>query len=185
MLHDREADPAPQRAVLLVPLLGRVWPPGPSGPGSSSAATLQEGWQPLPPRPVRPRRPSGGRTAAVDEPAEPDARGARGVRARRRAGVRPGPVPPARGPFPPPPPSPSVTAPALPDCAVRPRLGACAAPTARRRTPDYAVKGKTATRVFYAPGSPYYARTRADVWFRTADDARAAGFTARAPRRSS
>ena len=53
-------------------------------------------------------------------------------------------------------------------------------------SPDagYAVKGKTATRVFYAPGSPYYARTRADVWFRTDDDARAAGFTARAPRGS-
>ncbi len=50
--------------------------------------------------------------------------------------------------------------------------------------PDYVVKGKSATRVFYAPGSPYYARTRADVWFRTADDASAAGFTARAPRRS-
>ena len=51
-------------------------------------------------------------------------------------------------------------------------------------SPDagYAVKGKTATRVFYAPGSPYYSRTRADVWFRTDDDARAAGFTARAPR---
>jgi hypothetical protein len=46
------------------------------------------------------------------------------------------------------------------------------------------VKGKTATRVFYAPGSAYYARTRADVWFRTAGDAAAAGFTARAPRRS-
>ena len=46
------------------------------------------------------------------------------------------------------------------------------------------MKGKTATRVFYAPGSPYYSRTRADVWFRTDDDARAAGFTARAPRGS-
>lgn len=49
---------------------------------------------------------------------------------------------------------------------------------------EHVVKGKTATRVFYAPGSPYYSRTRADVWFRTADDARAAGFTPRAPRRA-
>ena len=38
------------------------------------------------------------------------------------------------------------------------------------------MKGKTATRVFCAPGSPYYSRTRADVWFRTDDDARARRF---------
>jgi hypothetical protein len=45
------------------------------------------------------------------------------------------------------------------------------------------VKGKTATKAFYTPASAYYTRTRADVWFRTVDDARAAGFTERAPRR--
>jgi hypothetical protein len=49
--------------------------------------------------------------------------------------------------------------------------------------PAYLVKGKIATKVFYTPGGAYYTRTRADVWFRTADDARAAGFTERAPRR--
>jgi hypothetical protein len=49
--------------------------------------------------------------------------------------------------------------------------------------PAYVVKGKIATKVFYSPGGAYYTRTRADVWFRTADDARAAGFTERAPRR--
>ena len=48
---------------------------------------------------------------------------------------------------------------------------------------EFVVKGKTATKVFHAPGGAYYTRTRADVWFRTADDARAAGFTERAPRR--
>jgi hypothetical protein len=37
--------------------------------------------------------------------------------------------------------------------------------------------------MFYTPAAAYYTRTRADVWFRTADDARAAGFTERAPRR--
>ena len=47
--------------------------------------------------------------------------------------------------------------------------------------PAYVVKGKIATKVFYTPGGAYYTRTRADVWFRTADDARAAGFTERAP----
>jgi hypothetical protein len=49
--------------------------------------------------------------------------------------------------------------------------------------PAYVVKGKTATKAFYTPAAAYYTRTRADVWFRTADDARAAGFTERAPRR--
>ena len=49
--------------------------------------------------------------------------------------------------------------------------------------PAYVVKGKIATKVFYTPAGAYYTRTRADVWFRTADDARAAGFTERAPRR--
>jgi hypothetical protein len=49
--------------------------------------------------------------------------------------------------------------------------------------PAYVVKGKIATKVFYTPGGAYYTRTRADIWFRTADDARAAGFTERGPRR--
>ena len=49
--------------------------------------------------------------------------------------------------------------------------------------PAYVVKGKTATKAFYTPAGAYYTRTRADIWFRTADDARAAGFTERAPRR--
>ena len=49
--------------------------------------------------------------------------------------------------------------------------------------PAYLVKGKIATKVFYTPAAAYYTRTRADVWFRTADDARAAGFTERASRR--
>ena len=33
------------------------------------------------------------------------------------------------------------------------------------------------------PGGAYYTRTRADVWFRSARDARAAGFSERGPRR--
>jgi large subunit ribosomal protein L17 len=48
--------------------------------------------------------------------------------------------------------------------------------------PAYAVKGKVATKTFHTPGSTYYTRTRADVWFRTARDARAAGFTERVRR---
>jgi hypothetical protein len=49
--------------------------------------------------------------------------------------------------------------------------------------PAHVVKGKIATKVFYTPAAAYYTRTRADVWFRTADDARAAGFTERTPHR--
>jgi hypothetical protein len=37
--------------------------------------------------------------------------------------------------------------------------------------------------LFHPPTSPYFARTKADVWFRSPDDARAAGFTAWTPRR--
>ena len=48
--------------------------------------------------------------------------------------------------------------------------------------PAYAVKGKSATKIFHAPGGAYYTRTRADVWFRTTNDSRAAGFTERARR---
>jgi hypothetical protein len=51
--------------------------------------------------------------------------------------------------------------------------------------PAYGVKGKSATKIFHAPGGAYYTRTRADVWFRSADDARAAGFTERARRHTS
>jgi hypothetical protein len=72
----------------------------------------------------------------------------------------------------------SLTAPARPDVpGALPALADGSSPD-----PDYTVKGKTATRVFHAPGGAYYTRTRADVWFRTADDARAAGFTERVRR---
>ena len=37
--------------------------------------------------------------------------------------------------------------------------------------------------LFHRPDSPYYARTRAEVWFRTATDARAAGFTEWTPKK--
>jgi hypothetical protein len=43
--------------------------------------------------------------------------------------------------------------------------------------PDYTIKGNAGSMLFHRPDSPYYGRTRAEVWFRTATDARAAGFT--------
>jgi outer membrane biosynthesis protein TonB len=75
----------------------------------------------------------------------------------------------------------SVAAPALPDV---PFAGSVRAESdGTSPDPDFTVKGKTATKVFHAPGGAYYTRTRADVWFRTTEDARAAGFTERGPRR--
>jgi hypothetical protein len=144
--------------ILLVPLVGLGVAAWAVRSRLVERRTLQEGWQPLPPRPVGP---------IPAEAAEP-------VVARTRA------MPAAA----------AVASVATPVTAPAPAAAPFGPGSARAgddgSSPDagYAVKGKTATRVFYAPGSPYYSRTRADVWFRTDDDARAAGFTARAPRGS-
>jgi hypothetical protein len=45
-------------------------------------------------------------------------------------------------------------------------------------SPDHQVKANEGSRRFHTPDSPYYLRTRGDAWFRTAEEARAAGFTA-------
>ncbi|WP_300014493.1 hypothetical protein [Pseudonocardia sp.] len=49
--------------------------------------------------------------------------------------------------------------------------------------PDFTIKGNAGSMLFHPPSSPYYARTKAEVWFRTAEDAVAAGFSAHTPRR--
>jgi hypothetical protein len=49
--------------------------------------------------------------------------------------------------------------------------------------PEYTIKAKSGSELFHGPGSPYFGRTRAEFWFRTAADARAAGFTEWTPRR--
>ena len=161
-----------RRRILLVPLLGLGVAAWAVRSRLVERRTLQEGWQPLP--------------AAPDPPGAGRGRPSRG-RARPRSPRRPSPsrartraVPAAA----------AVASVAAPVTAPAPPVAPFGPGSARAgddgSSPDagYAVKGKTATRVFYAPGSPYYSRTRADVWFRTDDDARAAGFTARAPRGS-
>lgn len=155
-----------RRRILLVPLLGLGVAAWAVRSRLVERRTLQEGWQPLPPRPVRPA-PSESAESAV--PAEPVASRARAVPVAAAVASVAAPV----------------TAP-TPAAAAAPFGPGSARAGDDGSSPDagYAVKGKTATRVFYAPGSPYYSRTRADVWFRTDDDARAAGFTARAPRGS-
>ena len=72
----------------------------------------------------------------------------------------------------------SVTAPALPDAPFGPG-SLRALDDGSSPDPAYTVKGKSGTKVFHVPGGAYYTRTRADVWFRTARDARGAGFTER------
>jgi hypothetical protein len=174
-----------RRRAVLVPLLAVGVAAWAVRSRLTERRSLHDSWQALPPRPVPAAEPVlAAAPVAVDKPAEPDAQlelmvsepvvepvsEPEPVLARARA------VPAATAVA-------SVTAPALPDTPFGP--GSVRA-SADGSSPDadHVVKGKSATRVFYAPGSPYYARTRADVWFRTADDARAAGFTPRAPRRS-
>jgi hypothetical protein len=40
----------------------------------------------------------------------------------------------------------------------------------------YTVKAKTASGIYHTETSPSFKRTRADIWFRTAEDAERAGF---------
>lgn len=53
--------------------------------------------------------------------------------------------------------------------------------------PDgFTIKGNAQSMLFHTPDSPYYGRTKPEVWFRTEADAEQAGFTkyARKPRKS-
>ncbi len=45
-------------------------------------------------------------------------------------------------------------------------------------SPEYTIKGKEGSMLCHGPSSPYYQRTKADVWFRNEQDAVAAGFRA-------
>jgi hypothetical protein len=45
-------------------------------------------------------------------------------------------------------------------------------------TPEHRIKAHEGSRRYHTPDSPFYQRTRGDAWFRTVEEARAAGFTA-------
>jgi hypothetical protein len=49
--------------------------------------------------------------------------------------------------------------------------------------PEYTIKGNSGSMLFHMPSSPYYERTKPALWFRTAEDARAAGYTEWKPKR--
>lgn len=42
--------------------------------------------------------------------------------------------------------------------------------------PDYTIKANDGSRRYHDPSSPFYVRTRADLWFRDGEDAAAAGY---------
>jgi hypothetical protein len=53
--------------------------------------------------------------------------------------------------------------------------------------PDgFTIKGNAQSMLFHTPDSPYYGRTKPEVWFRTEEDAERAGFTkyTRRPRKA-
>ncbi|AOS65808.1 sunset domain-containing protein [Actinoalloteichus hymeniacidonis] len=51
--------------------------------------------------------------------------------------------------------------------------------------PGYLVKGNQKSKLYHTSDSPYFARTKATVWFQTETDAKKAGFTSSSVRRSS
>jgi hypothetical protein len=64
--------------------------------------------------------------------------------------------------------------------------GALPGPDGAAPGPEFTIKGNADSMLFHTPESPYFERTRAEVWFRTPDEAVAAGFTEwRAHRRTS
>jgi hypothetical protein len=67
--------------------------------------------------------------------------------------------------------------------AAIPAGAAAARPDGSAPGPEYTIKAKAGSGLFHGPDSPYFGRTRAEFWFRTADDARAAGLTGWTPRR--
>jgi hypothetical protein len=189
-MPDETGPPRRRRRRLLLPLVGvgvAAWAVHRTLGGRRD---LTDGWQTLPPAPAAPA--PAPVAAMAPAPAAPPA-------------TPPAPaapvaaLPPAVAPAPAraravPTAAATATVTAAVDTAARPEAPADpvdtpfgagsrhALPDGSSPGPDFLVKGKAATKVFHAPGGPYYTRTRADVWFRTADDARAAGFTERVRR---
>jgi hypothetical protein len=82
-------------------------------------------------------------------------------------------------------PSPRPRKPA-PAAAPEPPAGSAAPlPDGSPPGPEYTIKGNRDSMLFHPPASPYFKRTRAHLWFRTAEDARAAGFTEWTPKKRS
>lgn len=74
-------------------------------------------------------------------------------------------------------PSPSPQTSTLPPGAV------AADPDGSAPDPEYTIKASTGSLLFHSPASPYFRRTKAEIWFRSAADAQAAGFTEWTPKK--
>jgi hypothetical protein len=151
------------RTVLYLLVLGtaawaaaRTWL-GTVPPAAPAAEPALPAPPPAPPAPVAPPAPAPARPA-VDMPTTelPVVDAPGGRTARRRAAL-----------------------------AEIPASAALALPDGSAPAPAYTIKAKAGAELFHGPDSPYFSRTRADFWFRTAADARAAGFTEWTPRRRS
>lgn len=81
-----------------------------------------------------------------------------------------------------------ATEPQLPDAVPPGRYGEGSADAVPHQGPPdgFTIKGNAQSMLFHTPDSPYYGRTKPQVWFRTESDAERAGFTkyTRRPRKS-
>ncbi|MHA6626783.1 sunset domain-containing protein [Pseudonocardia sichuanensis] len=152
--------------------IGTGWPP--PRPAGAGAEWRLPGTDGAPQAPGRASDGNGAGPASTNAPA-PDARPTpvAAATATRRPSPRPRTAAPAAA-------APDAAAPAQDG---RPRAAVAARPDGSAPGPEYTIKGNAGSMLFHTPESPYYGRTRAEYWFRTADDARAAGFTEWTPRR--
>ena len=82
----------------------------------------------------------------------------------------------------------NATAPQMRAAAPAGRYGEGSADAVPHQAPPdgFTIKGNAQSMLFHTPDSPYYGRTKPEVWFRTESDAERAGFTryTRRPRKS-
>lgn len=82
----------------------------------------------------------------------------------------------------------AATEPQVPDVIPPGRYGEGSADAVPHQGPPdgFTIKGNAQSMLFHTPDSPYYGRTKPEVWFRSESDAERAGFTkyTRRPRKS-
>jgi len=63
------------------------------------------------------------------------------------------------------------------EAPAEPETGAAPLSDGSAPGPEFVIKGNGDSMLFHTESSPYYGRTKAEVWFRTEEEATAAGFT--------
>jgi hypothetical protein len=156
-----------------------VEPPAPANPPVSDLAEAAEAPTPASPSPrprPRPRpRPDGAGSTQVETPPAGSASVERATGEETPASG----FGPTSATEPPAPPH-ALFTPASTDGV---GAGAVPGPDGEAPGPEFTIKGNASSMLFHTPASPYYERTRAEVWFRTADEAVAAGFKEWRPQR--